>query len=535
MSAPAVDLVVAGALVVDGTGADPVSADVAVADGRVAALGPGLRDAPGAEVVDGSGLVLCPGFIDLHSHADFSLGGWPGADTQLAQGVTTLVLGNCGFSPFPVDEDGWVQRATSFLGNELAWDWRDTAGFTRSLSASRSGVNVVTQLGLGSLRAAVVGPDERPATAEELAEMAAGVAAAARAGVVGVSTGLVYAPGGYADEAELRVLLAVAAEHGLIHSTHVRNESHNLLGALTEALDLSRATGVALELSHLKAIGPANHGRVGAALELLDAAAAEGVDVQADVYPYTATSTSLMSRLPGWAQDGGPEAMQARLADPVTRARVAAAVDEASGRAFDPAGLVLSSVSPGPWADAVGQSLAALAERTGSSSTTVLLDVLQAHGAGVGIVNHALAEADVVQVLRHPRVAVASDGWILRPQGTGQPHPRSFGTFARVLARYVRETGVLDLATAVHKMSGLPARRLGLTDRGVLRPGAVADLVLLDADRVQDRSTFDQPWQLAEGVQGVWLAGRRAWDGTTVTPQRLGRVLAGPGALAQGA
>uniref|UniRef100_UPI000DF7A8DB N-acyl-D-amino-acid deacylase family protein n=1 Tax=Desertihabitans aurantiacus TaxID=2282477 RepID=UPI000DF7A8DB len=420
-------------------------------------------------------------------------------------------------------------RATRFLGTELGWSWTDAGGFTAAVQTAGPAVNVVTQLGLGSLRAAVVGADQRAATTEELDRMRALVDAAATAGVAGVSTGLVYAPGSYADEAELRALLAVAADRGLLHSTHIRGESADLLAAVTEALDLSRATGVRLELSHLKSVGPAHHGRVGAALDLLDEAVADGLDVQADVYPYTATSTTLMSRLPDWALDGGPEAMQQRLRDPATRRRVAAEVEEASGRAFDPAGVVLAAVSEGPWAGAVGRSLTELAAEHGSTSTEVLLDVLAAHGAGVGIVNHALAEDDVVQVLRHPRVAVASDGWVLRPAGTDQPHPRSFGTFARVLGRYVRELGVLELAEAVHKMSGLPARRLGLEDRGVLRPGAVADLVLLDPATVTDRSTYAEPYRLAEGVSRVWVAGRPAWVDGAVTAERAGRWLPGPG------
>nr|WP_269449945.1 amidohydrolase family protein [Auraticoccus cholistanensis] len=492
-------------------------------------MGPRLRDTRGAEVVAADGLVLCPGFVDLHSHADFTVGAWPAADTQLAQGVTTLLVGNCGFSPFPVDEAGWVRRATRFLAEEeLAWDWDDADGFARAVERVRPAVNVATQVGHCTVRAAVVGPDERAATPAEMERMAAAVRAAARAGAVGLSTGLIYAPGTFADEAEVRALLAVAASAGLVHSTHIRDESAGLVDAVREALDHSRATGVGLELSHLKAIGPAYHGTVGTVLDLVDEAVADGVDVQADVYPYTATSTSLMSRLPGWALDGGPEAMQARLADPATRARVAAAVEERSGRAFDPAGVVLSSVSPGPWAWAVGRSLAELAAERGVGSTEVMLDVLTAHGAGVAMVNHALAEDDVVQVLRHPRVSVASDGWVLRPEGEGRPHPRSFGTFARVLARYVRELGVLTLPEAVHKMTGLPARRIRLADRGVLRPGAVADLVLLDPDRVADRSTFTEPWQLATGVEKVWVAGRLAWSDQAVTGERAGRLLRRP-------
>ncbi|MDN5727395.1 MAG: D-aminoacylase [Propionibacteriales bacterium] len=515
-------LVIRGGLVIDGTGAAGQRADVGITDGRVTRIEPHLD---GDRVIDADGLVVAPGFIDLHSHADFTLEGWPGADTQLVQGVTTMLTGNCGFSPFPVDADGQLERASEFLSPEISWSWTDTAGFSDTVRRVGPGTNVITQIGHCSIRIAAMGQDERSPTAAELATMQEMITSATAGGAYGFSTGLVYAPGTYADEAEVLALLRTASAAGLIHSTHLRNEGSGLLHAVGEAIRGAELTGIGLEISHLKAMGPANYGTVGDALAMIDEAVARGVDVQADVYPYTASSTSLMSRLPSWALDGGPEAMQHRLADSDTRARIAAVVEDETGKAFTAEGVVLASVSPGRYASYAGRNLAGLAAEFGSTSTEVMLDVLLEHGAGVSMINHAISAEDVAQVLSHRLVAVASDGWIMKPAGAGMPHPRSFGTFVRVLQHYVRETGLLTLEQAVHKMSGLPARRLGLADRGVLRPGAVADIAVLDATAVAERSTFAEPYQLATGVEHVLVNGKPAVTDGRVTAARHGQVL----------
>lgn len=515
-------IAIRGGLIVDGTGSAGRRSDIGITDGRITRI---ATDVDADEVIDAAGLVVSPGFIDLHSHADFTLEGWPGADTQLVQGVTTMVTGNCGFSPFPIDTEGRLERATAFMGPEISWSWPDAAGYGTTLQKAGPGANVITQIGHCSVRIAAMGQDERPPTPDELARMQQSIIDAARAGAYGFSTGLIYAPGTYAEESEVLALLRTAAEAGLIHSTHMRNEGSGLLEAIAESIRGAAQTGIGVEISHLKAMGPANYGSVGDALAMIDEAVARGVDVQADVYPYTASSTSLMSRLPSWALDGGPEAMQRRLADPEERARIAAVVDEQTGKAFTPEGVVVSSIQPGRYASYGGRSLASIAADLGRTPTETLLDVLQEHGAGVSMINHAIDPQDVAQVLSHRLVAVASDGWIMRPSGEGTPHPRSFGTFVRVLQHYVRETGLLSLADAVHKMSGLPAKRLGLTDRGVLQPGAVADIAVFDANSVTEHSTFDDPYQLATGVEHVLVNGRPAVMNGQVSAERHGRVL----------
>ncbi|AIJ24680.1 MULTISPECIES: N-acyl-D-amino-acid deacylase family protein [Amycolatopsis methanolica group] len=517
------DIVIRGGDVLDGTGAAARRADVGVRDGRIAAISGERLD--GATVVDAAGQVVTPGFIDLHSHADFTLAHDPGAVTQLAQGVTTLITGNCGHSPFPIGDLALHQRTSAFDPARLRWSWSDGAGFAADLGEAAPAVNVGLQVGHNSVRLAVLGAEDRAPTEDELHRMCELVRAAAGQGAVGFSTGLIYTPGLFAAPEEVRALVAAAASAGLLYSTHLRNETSALADAVAEAIEAAEAGGARLEISHLKAMGPANHGAVHDALALIDAARARGVDVMADVYPYTASSTELASRLPSWAVDGGKDALVARLADPVLRGKMAASLRERFGRDIDPEGVVLGELPPGPYRASTGLSIADIGRAEGTDPAEAALRVLEAHAAQVMIVNHAMDEDDVIAVLRHPAVSVASDGWIMTETGEGRPHPRSFGTFARVLARYVRERGVLSLEQAVHKMTGLPAARLGWTDRGVLREGAVADIAVFDPDTITDHSTFEEPWRLATGCSTVLVGGTPALLHGEATGARTGVVV----------
>ncbi|WP_026874903.1 N-acyl-D-amino-acid deacylase family protein [Jiangella gansuensis] len=517
------DVVLRGGTVVDGSGGDPFVADVGIGAGLIRAVSADRLSA--RRVIDASGQVVTPGFVDLHSHADFTLPGWPAATTQICQGVTTLLVGNCGWSPFPVGDLAELRSATAFFDPDLDWAWSDVDGFATAADAVRPAVNVALQVGHSSLRLAAMGGADRAADAGDLDRMAGWLGGTAARLLHGFSTGLIYAPGTYSDEAEVRHLVKAAAASGLLYSTHIRDESAGLLDAIGEAVDAAAAAGARLEISHLKSIGPVDHGGVPAALELIDEAVARGVDVAADVYPYTASSTTLTSRLPGWAMDGGPGELLRRLADPAGRERIAAELRAQTGILLDPAGVVIAELGPGRYADAAGASIADIARRDGVDAAEAVLRVLEAHDAAVAVVNHGMREDDVIAALRHPRVSVASDGWVLKPSGAGRPHPRSFGTFPRVLARYVRDLGVLSLPEAVRKMTAWPAARLGLTDRGTIAPGKVADVVVLDAERVADTSTFDQPWRLPTGISTVLVGGQPALDGGEPTDVRAGRVL----------
>ncbi|GAB3260916.1 N-acyl-D-amino-acid deacylase family protein [Arthrobacter pigmenti] len=504
------DLAVNNALIIDGTGSPPVVGSVGIQDGIIVEVAHHRDPLAARVVIDAGGKVLCPGFVDLHSHADFSLPMHPGAVTQLTQGVTTLVTGNCGFSPFPVEDPDSLQAATAFLGSELDWSWRTAAGFAAALHGKKPAVNSVLQVGHGALRIAAMGGDNRLPTKNELSRMCALLAEAAEQGARGFSTGLIYAPGSYAGCGEIEALAKVAAEYDLLYSTHMRNESDTVLEAVAEAIAVARVTGVRLEISHLKAMGPRNHGKVEQALQLIEDARNGGVDVATDVYPYTASSTTLTSRLPDWALDGGVAALLQRLDTVEQRQHISSAVAKRFNGEIDPAGIVLAELPEGPYSAWVGCSLVDIAEAYGTTAHDAAVDVLDAHQASVGIINHAMSDTDVETVLRYPHTAVASDGWTLAASGTGSPHPRSFGTFTRVLGHYVRERHLLSLEEAIRKMTSLPASRARLTDRGRIAVGLTADLTIFDPLTINDHSTYTDPWQLSAGVQHVIVGGRLA-------------------------
>ncbi|MEU4196045.1 amidohydrolase family protein [Kribbella sp. NPDC026611] len=337
-----------GGLVADGNGTAPVPGTVLVEDDRIAGvLPPAASLPPGAEVIDATGNIVAPGFIDLHSHADFSLGSAPAAESQLAQGVTTLVAGNCGWSPFPITNLEILRAGTAFLGARHEWSWHDLAGFAATLEPA---VNLALQVGHCTLRIAVMGSAQRAPSADELRQMQDLLRAAADQGAVGFSTGLIYAPGTYAEPSEVAALVATAGECGLLYSTHLRNEGAGLLAALDEAIAAARAGGARLEVSHLKAVGTTNHGLVSAALEHLDRA---DVDLGWDAYPYTATSTTLTTRLPAWALAGGT--LLDRLADPAERERIADALR--SDQLLSPDTVVIASLPPGRYEDSRGLTL----------------------------------------------------------------------------------------------------------------------------------------------------------------------------------
>jgi N-acyl-D-amino-acid deacylase len=508
------DVLITGGTVVDGTGADAYAADVAVRDGRIAFVGAAPRDARARTGIDAAGLVVAPGFIDLHTHADFTVETVPAAHACVHQGVTTVVTGNCGTSAFPAPAFGV-----------------DFAAYAARVEAAEPAVNLAALVGHGTLRTAVVGADRRPATAEESARMGDLLDAAARQGAFGLSTGLIYAPGSFADTDEVAALADVAHAHGLLYATHLRDEGDGLLDALDEALGVALRTGVRLQVSHLKAMGPPNHGKVREALDRIDRARSSGLDVNFDAYPYTASSTLLTSRLPGWAMDGGNPRLLERLEDRETFDRIAAELEHGRDWSFLPDAVVLAGLPPGRYTEFIGASLREVARRTRRGAAQAMLDVLREHRAEVWIINHAMAEDDVRTVLSHPACAIGSDGWELTTDCAGSPHPRHFGTFARVLAAYCRDEGALSLPEAIRKMTSLPAARLGLADRGMLAAGLVADIAVFDPDKVAETATYHAPKSYALGMHAVLVNGIPVLTDAEQTSARPGRVLRKPAAI----
>ena len=522
------DLLATGGAVLDGTGSPARRADVGIRDDRIVLVGEAPAGSTARETLDCTGLLVTPGFVDLHSHADFTIRGVPRADACIRQGVTTLVTGNCGSSPFPTDPEHSQALSMTMRrgdGSDPSTVWLNFAGFARDVEAAGPSVNIAALVGHAALRIAVVGTDMRQATGDEIAAMRALLAEAAAQGVFGLSTGLIYAPGSFADTDEVVALATEAGAAGLLYSTHMRDEGDRLLEAVAEAVQTARRGAVRLQISHLKAMGPANHGKVREALALIDAARAEGLDVACDVYPYTASSTRLTSRLPDWAMDGGPDALLDRLADPQIRAAIAAELRAKTGRTFLPEGTVLAAMPEGRYSDWTGSSLQEFADHEQIDPAEAALTVLHAHQANVWIINHAMAQADVDTVLRHESCALGSDGWELDLSGGGHPHPRHFGAFARALGELTRERSLLTLPEAVRKMTTLPASRLGLTDRGQLTDGAHADLAVLDPAAITDTATYAAPLSYARGVRHVVVNGRTVLRDGDFTEHRPGRVL----------
>jgi N-acyl-D-amino-acid deacylase len=500
------DILIRGARLIDGTGAPWFRAGVAVRGDTIAAIGK-LDGAAAKEVIDAKGLVLAPGFIDAHSHALAGLRRHPGAGNLILQGVTTVIEGQDGSSPLP-------------LGPVL-----------EEMDRLRPAVNIAFFAGHGAIRQRVMQTEMRAPSPEELARMKELLRQAMLDGALGLSTGLFYVPGNYASTEEVVELARVAGALGGIHISHMRDETSGVLDSVAETIRIGEQGGLPTQITHHKIIGKASWGKSRETLRMVEEARARGVDVTLDAYPYTASSTGTGALFPQWALSGGAQALQERLAAPETRARIRAEIvrrileDRGGG---DPANVVLASCRFDP--ALAGKSLADLARARGMAPTAEnAADIaieLQRKG-GCSAVYHAISEDDVERVLACRWTMVASDGGVVAP-GEGAPHPRSYGAFARVLGRYVRERRLLGLEEAVWKMTGLPAQRMGLWDRGLLRPGMRADLVLFDPDTIRDRATFEAPHQYAEGVEAVWVNGVATLAGGKPTGRRGGRALRGP-------
>jgi len=514
----AVDLLLRGGLVVDGSGAPGRPADVAVAAGRVLAVG-ALDGLAARREVDVTGQVVCPGFVDLHSHSDLTLLSSPAAHSKVRQGVTTEVVGNCGLGVAPL-ADGLdlaaLRGAVSYLDLDpaVAWRWRDLAGYRDALAAARPSVNVATLVGHLPLRAGTVGFADRPASAAELDRICGLLADAFGAGAAGLSTGLVYAPACYAGDDELLALGRVAAAHDRVFAWHLRDYADGLLDSVRQALRVAERSGCRTQLSHLAAVGRRNWGGVARALELVSAAHGRGVDVAVDGYPYLAGNASLSQLMPAWAQDGGGAALLGRLRRPAVRARIRAELGDA----------------PVGWDEIYvdGRSVAALAAEQDRAGADVVMDLLQATGNSATMVAFGRSEDDLRALLGHPLSVIGSDGFALDPAGPtggGVPHPRSYGCYPRVLARYAGAGGV-PLPEAVAKCTARPAARIGLTDRGSIAPGRAADLLVFDPARITDRATFHAPQRYPDGIRLVVVNGTTVVDNGRHTGAGPGLVLA---------
>ena len=510
---PAYDLVITNARVVDGSGNPWFRADVAVSGGRIARVG---RVAPSEarRVIDARGQVLAPGFIDVHAHVE-NIYNLPDAENFVRMGVTTLVTGNCGGSTVDVGR---------FLGR---------------IGETPLAVNLATLVGHNSVRREVFGEQNRPPTPEELEKMKALVEQAMRDGAVGLSTGLIYVPGVYSKTDEVLELARVASRHGGVYATHMRNEGLRVSEAIRESIEIGERAGMPVEISHFKISAKKLWGGSEETLGLVREARRRGLQVTVDQYAYTASSTSLDSRLPEWVLEGGREEGKKRLADPAQRARAAKEIEESVKRGgFKDLGYaVVASYQPKP--EYNGKSIAeitklASGKRDLRGQIAQVLEMYEAGGAAM--VYHSMGEEDVRRIMREPFTMIASDSGVRR-FGEGVPHPRGYGNNARVLGIYVRDLKLITLEDAVRKMTSLPAQTFGLRDRGLVREGMAADLVLFDDAVVADPSTFEQPHQYAAGFSHVVVNGALVIEAGRATGARPGRALrhaSGPVAAAAG-
>ncbi|MXX56970.1 MAG: D-aminoacylase [Gemmatimonadetes bacterium] len=523
-------LVVRDGTIYDGTGGSPRSGDIAVDGDRITAVGEVA--AAGAVEIDARGMAVAPGFIDIHSHADLSLLVNPRAESRVRQGVTLEVVGQDGSSIGPWSDGAFELTRDRYRRDfDVEIDFRDVGGFLDRIDRERPAVSVASMVGHGAIRGFVVGGGDRPATASEIERMRAFVREALAGGAVGLSTGLEYTPGSFAGRDEL---VALAGElHGTIYpyASHMRNEDDRLLAALEEALHVGRVAGVAVQVSHLKAQGERNHWKADAAFAAIEAARAAGVDVHFDRYPYVAYATGLSNLFPASARAGGTARFLERLADPETGPALERACRDKIALLGSWDAVQITRIG-GPNAAARGRRLGELAAELGEDPYDLTVRLLRDAGGSVGMIGFGMSEDNTERMLAHPLGMVCSDGGAYAPYGPlsrSSPHPRGYGSFPRVLGHYVRERGAMSLESAVHKMSGLPARKLGLRNRGVLRVGAVADIVVLDPDTVRDRATFDDPHQYPEGIGHVVVSGVHTIRDGEQTGQLGGRAVRGTG------
>ena len=501
------DLVLRNGRIADGTGSPWYRGEIAIRDGVIVEVAPRIT-ARGRREIDVADRVIAPGFIDIHTHARRGIFDVPTADNYVRQGVTTVMEGPDGNSPVPLGP------------------------FLDSLSHLPKSVNIGSFIGQGSVRREVLGTQDRAATPAEIERMKALVEQGMLDGAFGITTGLFYVPGAFTPTEEVVALARVAGAMGGIHTSHMRDEASRVVESVRETIRIGEEGGLPTQITHHKIVGPGYWGASVETLRLVDEARARGVDVTIDQYPYTASSTSITAALlPSWAQEGGAEALRERLADPEIRAQIkteSAEIIRLERGGGDPKNV---SIARCDWDESLaGKTLADVAvlrgmEPTIENGAEAALWITE-QGGCQGVF-HAINEDDLVRIIQHAATMVGSDGGI-QVFGIGTPHPRSYGTFARVLAVYVREQGVLELEDAVRRMSAYPAQRLGLSDRGVVRPGMKADLTVFDPSTVQDRATFERPHQYAEGFYLTLVNGEVVFEDGEMTDARPGQVLYGP-------
>ncbi len=521
------DLLIKGATIVDGTGAKTWVGDAAIAGDRFVALDRHIQG-QARRIIAADGYMLAPGFIDIHCHSDFSIFDHPDADIKLRQGVTLEVLGNCGTSLAPLDAISRTLIPAESDSDIQSWehplDWTSYGQYARTLEASGLSINVTGLVGHGTLRLAVMGPSDKTPTPGRMDHLKSLLSQSMDEGAAGLSTGLIYAPGCFADTRELIELARVAGSKGGYYASHIRNEADRIITALEEIIRIGREAQIPVHVSHLKIAGKKNWALWETVVEKLTTARSEGVDITCDVYPYFHSCTTILALLPPWSLEGGITSLMPRLKDPRQRECIIDGIkDGIAGweNMVQHTGLnkiVVSSVQSRR-KDLEGKSIAQIAIEAQQDPFKLLLGLVEAENGAVSIITESMDEENMVRFLTLPFAMVGSDG----SPNQGRPHPRLYGTFPRVIRRVVRELGALSMEAAVHKMSGLTARRLGLKDTGILRKGFKADAVLFDPLTFGDTATYDHPRSFPLGLLATIVNGEVVIDGKKHTGAKSGR------------
>jgi len=527
------DVIIKNGKVIDGAGNPWFKADVGITGQRISAIGR-LGAEKASEIIDATGLVISPGFIDMHSHSDLVLLVNPKAESKIRQGITTEVIGNCGGSAAPLNDLMKEEmRKTDSLIEEakLQLDWSTMKDYLNRLGQQGVAVNVVPLVGHANLRVCTMGFVDRAPTKTELEEMKRRLAQCMEEGAFGMSTGLIYPPGCYAKTDELVELSRVVANYGGIYASHIRDEGEKLLKSVKEAIEIGEEAGLPVEISHHKAEEKANWGQVKQSLKMIEDVRGRGIDITCDVYPYVASSTVLSAELPQWAYERGTEKLVQRLTDAETRDRLSREMREESPDRASLLGADIWDVTQiaryKNHTDLEGKTISEIAQTKHMDPIELVFDLLIDDPA-ISVVCFLMCEDDVCTILRHPVSMIGTDGWAVAPYGVlgeGKPHPRSYGSFPRVLGKYVREEKILTLENAIQKMTSLPAQKLGLRDRGIITEGLSADITIFNPETITDRATFQNPHQYPDGIEYVIVNGKIAVRERRHTGALAGRVI----------
>lgn len=523
------DLLIKGGIIYNGLGTDGFTADVAIKKDRIVQIGGDLNEKSASRIIHASGLSVCPGFIDPHSHTDIELLVNPLAESKIRQGVTTEISGNCGFTLFPLNKTTFEQRRALFKGKyDYDLDWMDMREFFSRIEKRGIAINYGTLLGHGTLREYVMGMEDRSSEYHEIEEMKSVLQKYLEEGAFGISTGFIYTPGSFAQAEEIVELCHVTAEYGGIYATHMRDEGDYLIESVEETIRVAQETSVSLQISHLKLAYPRNWSKIHQVLSRISQVKAEGVDILADRYPYTATSTFLSVFFPRWVKDGSITENLKRIKGSSQEQKLREYIMTQEEKIGSWDNIMIASVLTERNQHLAGKTILQAAGEDGKVPYTFIRDLIIEENDQVGMINFSLNEENFKRIIMHPLVVIGSDGWSLAPYGNlskDHTHPRSYGTFPRMLGRYVRDERIMSLGRAIEKMTSITAEKFSLHGRGRLQKGYYADIVVFDQDRIMDTSTWHDPHRFPAGINYVIVNGEIVIENGEHTGRLPGQVL----------